>query len=62
MIYSGIRGKLKGDGKFKYQTCANQQTDMTGVESFYCPGDKVGGRGGTVDEVGGVSSETLYLC
>ena len=26
---SGIRGKLKEDRKFKWQTCGNQQTDVT---------------------------------
>ena len=30
---SGIRGKLKEDSKFKYQTCANQQTGIVQV----CP-------------------------
>ena len=37
---SGIRGKLKEDGKFKCQTCANQQTDI----AEGCPGTKLNGQ------------------
>ena len=46
---SGIRGKLKEDNKFKYQICANQQTDIledcsvrleTGGKFCYC-GDSI---------------------
>ena len=37
---SGIRDKLKEDGKFKCQTCANQQTDI----AEDCPGTKLNGQ------------------
>ena len=37
---SGIRDKLKEDGKFKCQTCENQQTDI----AEDCPGTKLNGQ------------------
>ena len=37
---SGIRGKLKEDSLFKYQTCANQQTNI----AEDCPGIELNGR------------------
>ena len=38
--YSGIKGKLKYDSKFKCETCANQQTDITED----CPGIELNGE------------------
>ena len=64
-IWSGIRGTLKEDSKFKYHKCASQPTDVAEdcpgiklngqpieiVEKYCYLHNTIGAKGGTVDSI-----------